>query len=31
MKKEDLIKSEFLKQFTSVAELLAFTKELQKR
>jgi len=31
MKKEDLLKSEFLKQFTSGAELLAFTKELQKR
>lgn len=31
MKKEDVLKSEFLKQFTSGEELFAFTKELQKR
>jgi len=31
MKKEDVLKSEFLKQFTSGEELFAFAKELQKR
>ena len=31
MKKEDVLKSEFLKQFTSGEELFAFTKEVQKR